>query len=95
MLSSRSSDQLYRRLSALEAVISHSSSDQLYRRNEWVDLLPAIEFFARINLDALTISHTLGGIIVALNLLNSMLQIIKNNKKIKSEHFNIKTIFLT
>jgi len=66
--------QPYRRLSALEAVVSHSSSDQLYRRGEWVNLLPAIEFFARINLDALTISHTLKGIIVALIELNSMLQ---------------------
>jgi len=74
MLSPRSSGQPYRRLSALEAVISHSSSGQPYRRGEWVDLLPAIEFFARINLDALTTSHTLGGIIVALNLLSSMLQ---------------------
>ncbi len=66
--------QPYRRLSALGAVVSHSSSGQPYRRGEWVDLLPAIEFFARINLDALTTPHTLGGIIVALNLLSSMLQ---------------------
>jgi len=74
MLSPRSSDQPYRRLSALEAVISHSSSDQPYRRGEWVDFLPAIELSARINLDALTISHTLKDIIVALIELNSMLQ---------------------
>jgi len=74
MLSPRSSGQPYRRLSALEAVISHSSSGQLYRRGEWVDFLPAIELSARINLDALTTSHTLGGILVALIQLNSMLQ---------------------
>ena len=74
MLSPRSSGQPYRKHSALEAVVSPSSSDQLYRRGEWVNLLPAIEFFARSNLDALTTSHTLEGIIVALNLLSSMLQ---------------------
>ncbi len=50
---------------------------------------------ARIDFGALTTSHTLGGIIVALIQLNSMLQIIKNKKKIKSEHFNIKIILLT
>ncbi len=57
MLSSRSSDQLYQRLSALEAVISLSSSDQLYRRGEWVNFLPAIELFARINLPLIPDRH--------------------------------------
>jgi len=73
MLSPRSSGQPYRRLSALGAVVSPSSSGQPYRRGEWVNFLPAIELFARINLDARTTPHTLGGIIVALNELNSML----------------------
>ncbi len=73
MLNSRNSDQLYQKHSVLEAVISFNSSDQLYWRSEWVNLLSAIEFFAQINLDALIISHTLKSIIVALNLLSSML----------------------
>ncbi len=74
VVSPSSSGQPYRRLSALGAVVSPSSSVQPYHRGEWVDLLPAMEFFARINLDALTTSRTLGGIIVALSLLSSMLQ---------------------
>ncbi len=48
-------------------MFSPTGSGQPYQRGEWVDFLPAIEFSARINLDALTTSHTLRDVIVALH----------------------------